>query len=227
VAAFLAPALAAWSRCAEGGLLCSKQRAQRHTGPVFGAADRAPQGNTTQQALQQPPKRPDTAPRTKHHAPAPHTHSTARLSKSAPRWPRRVARAADCSAVVGSTYLLRARALATPPRAAKGRPGPPRPLRPLRPSAAATSPPPPQPPAIFPCVIRLCSQSILLSAIPHPHHSPFTHTLPDQSLIPLFVIQVPQLPSSAQPSTTPAPGTFPQTVATPPANSHLQSRTVG
>jgi hypothetical protein len=49
----------------------------------------------------------------------------------------------------------------------------------------------PQPPALFPCVIRLCSQSILLSAIPHPHRSPRTPTLPDQSLIPLFVIQVP------------------------------------
>jgi hypothetical protein len=72
------------------------------------------------------------------------------------------------------------------------------------------TPPPPQPPALFPCVIRLCSQSILLSAIPHPHRSPLTHTLPDQSLIPLFVLQVPQLPSSAQPSTTAAsPGTFP------------------
>jgi hypothetical protein len=96
VAAFLAPALAAWSRCAEGGLLCSKLRVHPHTGPVFGAAD-GPQGNTTQQVLQQPPKRPDTAPRTRttHYTPQ---RSAACLSKSAPRWPRRVARAADCSA---------------------------------------------------------------------------------------------------------------------------------
>jgi hypothetical protein len=217
VAAFLAPALAAWSRCAEGGLLCSKLRAHPHTGPVFGAADRPPQGNTTQQALQQPPKRLDTAPRTKHHALAlapapahqtPHTthHSAARLPKSAPRWPRRVARAADCSAV-RSTYLLRALALSRPPRAT---PTPSTPSTSSTTSAAATPPPPPQPPAVFPCVIRLCSQSILLSAIPHSLHSPLIHTLPDQSLIPLFVIQVPQLPSSAQPSTTQPRNVFPK-----------------
>jgi hypothetical protein len=45
-------------------------------------------------------------------------------------------------------------------------------LGPLRPRRAHKLPQLPQPPRYFLAVIRLCSQSILLSVIPHPHRSP-------------------------------------------------------
>jgi hypothetical protein len=183
------------------GLWCSRRAPRKHNAASAAAAPKTTGYSTTHQA-----------PRTRTTHPQHSTPIEVCSSLAAPR-------CAGCRLQCSREYVLAPSSSSGDRRLGPLRP--PRPLRPLPP------PHPPQPPAIFPCVIRLCSQSILLSAIPHPHHSPFTHTLPDQSLIPLFVIQVPQLPSSAQPSTTPAPGTFPQTVATPPANSHLQSRTVG
>lgn len=84
VAAFLAPALAAWSRCAEGGLLCSELQAHPHTGPGLrcsrqvpprkhnaasaAAAPKATGYSTTHQA-----PRTRTRTRTTHHTP----HTTA------------------------------------------------------------------------------------------------------------------------------------------------------
>jgi hypothetical protein len=91
------------------GLRCSRQAPPRkHNAASAAAAPKATGYSTTHQA-----------PRTRTRTRTPDTthRSAARLPKSGPRWPRRVARAADCSAV-RSTYLLRALAPSRSPRTA-------------------------------------------------------------------------------------------------------------
>lgn len=97
VAAFLAPALAAWSRCAEGGLLFSELRAHPHTGPGLRCRRQAPPRKHNAASAAAAPKatgystthqapRTRTRTRTTHHTPQRSTPTDVCSSLAAPRF---------------------------------------------------------------------------------------------------------------------------------------------